>query len=103
MANKKTLKKQKAFSFDSLKRFESDSKLMSNKKVVREALIDALMHDDLNAFRDVFIAYVRYTSKSALVKKTGLGRQTLYDLLDMKKEFNPNFKTIGAILETLAA
>jgi DNA-binding phage protein len=76
---------------------------MANKKVVREALIDALMHDDLDAFRDVFVSYVRYTSKSKLAKKSGLGRQTLYDIMDRSKEFNPNFKTIGAILESLAA
>lgn len=103
MANNKTSKKQKAFSFEGLKKFEPDSKLMGNKKVVREALIDALMHDDLDAFRDVFLSYIRYTSKSKLSQKTGLGRQTLYDLQDSSKEFNPNFKTIGAILETLAA
>ncbi len=103
MAKTKTFDKRRGFSMKGLTRFKVDSKLMADPKVTRDALVDALVHNDLDAFRDVLISYVRATSKSALAKKACLGRQTLYDLMDNKKEFNPTLKTVGAILETLAA
>ena len=76
---------------------------LKDPKLVREVLIDALMENDLDTFQDVLIAHLRATSKSRLAVRTGLGRQTLYDLIDHKKEFNPTLSTLGALLKAIAA
>ncbi len=41
--------------------------------------------------------------KSKLAIETKLGRQTLYDLLDEEKPFNPGIKTLAPLLKTLEA
>jgi DNA-binding phage protein len=51
----------------------------------------------------VLIAHLQTVNKSKLASKTKLGRQTIYDLMDSKKEFNPSIKTLSIILENLAA
>lgn len=79
------------------------SKELLDKKLVREILIEALTHNDMETFQDVLVGYIRTSSKVALSKKTNLGRTTLYDLIDPTKPFNPTLDTIGKIFEELAA
>lgn len=76
---------------------------MKDRKLVREVLVEALMTNDLATFQDVLIAHLRAMSKSRLASKTGLGRQTLYDLIDESKDFNPTLSTLGAILKGIVA
>ena len=61
------------------------------------------MEDDLETFKDVLIAHIRAISKTQLSTKSKLGRQTLYDLIDEDKEFNPTLSTLGSILKAIAA
>ncbi len=75
---------------------------LKDPKLVKEILVEALMTNDLDVFQDVLVAYLRTTSKSKLAAKTKLGRQTLYDLIDEKKEFNPTLSTLASILESIA-
>jgi DNA-binding phage protein len=42
-------------------------------------------------------------NKAGLAKKSGIGRRTLYDLMDPNKEFNPELSTISAVIRSLAA
>jgi DNA-binding phage protein len=42
-------------------------------------------------------------NKAAIAKKAGIGRRTLYDLIDPKKEFNPELSTVSAVIRALAA
>lgn len=42
-------------------------------------------------------------NKTDFAKKAGLGRRTLYALIDSKKEFNPGLSTISAIIQSIAA
>jgi len=42
-------------------------------------------------------------NKMALAKKAGIGRRTLYSLLDSKKKFNPELSTVSAVIRALAA
>jgi hypothetical protein len=42
-------------------------------------------------------------NRAALAKKAGLGRRTLYDILDPKKKFNPALSTVSAVIRALAA
>ena len=86
-----------------MKHEPSTSKGLLDKKLVREVLIEALTNNDMETFQDVLVGYIRTSSKSALSKKTNLGRTTLYDLIDPDKPFNPTIDTIGKIFEELAA
>jgi DNA-binding phage protein len=46
---------------------------------------------------------ISYKPSTGLSSKTGLGRQTLYDLINDEKEFNPTLSTLAAILKAIAA
>jgi DNA-binding phage protein len=102
MAKVKISKKRKKSSLNSLREHDVFSGV-KDPKIVKQVLVDALMENDLDTFKDVLIAYLRSNSKTKLAAKTGLGRQTLYDLIDDSKPFNPTFETLGTILEKLAA
>ncbi len=102
MAKVKTSKKQKDFLLNGLRKFEPDPKLLSDNKLVIEALMEALLTNDVATFRDVLIAHLRTLSKTELAKRTGLGRRTLYDLMDEKK-FDPRLSTLSALLSKIAA
>lgn len=81
----------------------NESTLLKDKNSVREALLYALSMNDLEAFQDVLIAYLRISAKAQLSRKTKIGRTTLYDLMDPDKPFNPTLETLGKIFEELAA
>jgi DNA-binding phage protein len=102
MAKIKILKKQKTSSLNSLKKFEPNPKLLLNRKLIAEVLVDAILDNDIETFRDVLIAHLRTHSKTELAKKTGLGRRTLYDLMDDEK-FDPRLSTLSSLLSKIAA
>ena len=79
------------------------SKELTNPVLIKQAIMQALIDGDLEAVRDVLIAHLQTVNKSKLASKTKLGRQTLYDLMDSKKEFNPSIKTLFIILDNIAA
>ena len=86
-----------------LTKHESSDLLFKDAKIIKPILIDALMENDLETFKDVLIAHLRSLSKTELASKASLGRQTLYDLIDDSKEFNPTLSTLGSILKAIAA
>jgi len=104
MAKTEISKKQKASGKHSFVKHEPNSnKDLANKKLVREILIDALSQNDMETFQEVLVAYLRTSSKLSLSKNSKIGRTTLYDLMNPKKEFNPTLETLGKIFEDLAA
>ncbi len=107
MDKTKTLKKQKKHS-KKLKNpiltiHDPFSPELSDPKFIKQAVLQALIDCDLEAVRDLLIAHLQTVNKSKLATKTKLGRQTLYDLMDSKKEFNPSIKTLTTILDNIAA
>jgi DNA-binding phage protein len=76
---------------------------LKDAKLVKEVLVEALMNNDLETFQDVLTAHIRTVSKSKLAAKSKIGRQTLYDLIDEEKEFNPTLSTLGSILKAIVA
>ena len=87
-----------------LKEYDSSkSKTLIGPEAVREALLDCVQTGDTETFREVLVAYIKRTNKTSLAKKTGLGRRTIYDLIDPKKDFNPELSTISALIQALAA
>ncbi len=107
MGKVKTSKKQKKSLIKSKVPllFEHDpySKELADPKLIKLTILQALMDSDLEAVRDVLVAHLQTVNKSNLAIKTKLGRQTIYDLMDSKKEFNPSIKTLSAILDNIAA
>ena len=79
------------------------SRELKNSKLVSEALLECIRTGDLESFRDVLTSYLMTANKAALAKKAGLGRRTLYDILDPKKKFNPELSTVSAVIRALAA
>lgn len=101
MAKKKTSERQRK---SSIRLYPHDpKKSLQDPKEVLETLLYCLSINDIEAFQDVLVAYLKYASKTDLAKQTKLGRRTLYDLLDRKKQFNPTISTIGPLLKALAA
>lgn len=79
------------------------SKELKDPKVLVEALLDCIKSGDLEAFQEVLIAHLMTVNKSEIAKRSGVGRRTLYDLMDPKKEFNPSLATLAAVIRSLAA
>ncbi len=107
MGKVKILKKQKK----SLIKLKTPSLVVHNPfdnrladvVLIKRAVFQALVDGDVEAVRDLLIAHLRTVNKSKLAAKTKLGRQTIYDLIDRNKEFNPSIKTLTTILDNLAA
>lgn len=70
-------------------------------KLVREILADCILNGDMDTFQDVFLAFIRSQPKSKLAERSRLGRQTLYDLLNEEKKFNPEWETLCSLLKAI--
>ena len=79
------------------------SKELKDAKIVQEALLECIKNGDLASFREVLIAHLMTANKVQIAKKAGIGRRTLYDLIDPKKEFNPELSTVSAVIRALAS
>lgn len=103
MAKTGTSKKQKKSATKSLKVHEPfASPELKDSKLVVETLLDCLRDGDVKAFREVLTAHLMTTNKAKIAKKAGLGRRTLYDLMDPSRKFNPELSTLSAIIHALA-
>jgi len=99
-----TLKKQKKSEMKSLKEHVPfTSKELKDPELVANTLLECIKSGDLDSFRDVLVAHLATVNKLAIAKKAGIGRRTLYDLLDPKKKFNPELSTVSAVIRALAA
>ncbi|MEK6578921.1 MAG: hypothetical protein AABZ55_06815 [Bdellovibrionota bacterium] len=76
---------------------------LKNPKLVSETLLECIKTGDLDTFREVLVAHLMTVNKMAVAKKAGIGRRTLYDLMDLNKKFNPELATISAVIRALAA
>ena len=104
MAKAGTSKKQKKSATKSLKVHEPfNSKELKDRKLVVETLLDCIRTGDIETFREVLISHLMTVNKSNLAVKAGIGRRTLYDLIDPKKEFNPELSTVSAVIKALVA
>jgi DNA-binding phage protein len=102
MVKTKIFKKQKI----SLKKSKSITLLphdpyvkdLAEKERIREAVYHSLVEGDLEAVQDLLIAHLATLNKLKLVNEKKIGRQTLYDLMNRERDFNPTLKTIVTIL-----
>lgn len=79
------------------------SKELKDSQLVINTLLDCIRSGDTESFREVLVAHLMTVNKTDFAKKAGLGRRTLYALIDSKKEFNPELSTISAIIQSIAA
>lgn len=79
------------------------SKELKDSHLVAETLLECIRSGDLEAFREVLMSHLMTVNKVAVAKKAGIGRRTLYDLIDPKKDFNPELSTVSAVIRALAA
>jgi len=79
------------------------SKELRDSKLVINTLLECIRNGDLLSFRDVLVAHLMTVNKMNLAARAGIGRQTLYDLIDPKKKFNPELSTVSAVIRALAA
>lgn len=79
------------------------SEELKNSHLVAETLLECIKTGDIDSFREVLTAHLMTVNKVHIAKKAGIGRRTLYDLIDPKKEFNPELSTISAVIRALAA
>ena len=70
---------------------------------VIDTLLDCIREGDIASFREVLVAHLITVNKLELARKSGIGRRTIYDLLDPKKDFNPELNTLTALFQALAA
>ena len=79
------------------------SKELGDAKLVIESLLECIRINDLDSFREILAAHLMTVNKVELAKKAGIGRRTIYDLIDLEREFNPELATISALISSLAA
>ena len=79
------------------------SQTLKDTQAVIETLLDCIKENDLDSFREVLAAHLMTVNKVELAKKSGIGRRTIYDLLDPEKDFNPGIGTISALIQAMAA
>ena len=104
MPKKKILTERKRSAMKSLREhvpFKSDT--LKDSEVVTEVLLDCIRTGDLESFREVLAAHLTTVNKTDLARKAGIGRRTIYDIIDPSKNFNPELSTISALLLALAA
>ncbi len=93
MDSKKISKKQK----NSSKKFN-----FNQPDLVREILAECILSGDMETFEDVILAFIRSQPKTKLAHQLRIGRQTLYDLVNEDKKFNPEWDTLSGILKAMA-
>ena len=103
MAKTKILKKPKRSIKNTLIPYKFNQKLFTHRHEVREVLLESLAMGDIETFRDVLIAFLKAQSMTEFSKKSGLGRQTIYDMLKKPQEFDPQVSTVAKIMTALAA
>ncbi len=75
---------------------------LKDSKLVSDTLLECIRTGDLDAFREVLASHIMSANKLQLAKKTGIGRRTLYDILDPTINFNPALATVCAIMRGLS-
>jgi len=104
MGKVKISKKQKKSETKSLKAYVPfKSPELKDPHLVAETLLECIKTGDVDSFREVLTAHLLTVNKSLYAKKICIGRRTLYDLIDPKKEFNPELSTISAVIKSLVA
>lgn len=108
MANKKTSTKQKKSPIKStpskmkvggmtFTSFSPSKELVKNSSLVSEALIEALMDGDKEAFQEILSGYLKAREITKVAKLAGLSRTSIYEAMDTSK--NPSLESLCKIMK----
>lgn len=104
MAKTKTFKKPRGSKRSQLKDYDPyNQPELQDVQLTIEVLHDCIEEGDVDLFRETLYAHLRSVNKLQFAERAKIGRRTLYDLLDPKKEFNPGFHTLSALFQALKA
>ena len=76
-------------------------KVAKKKGSAVDRLLSCMKNNDLETFQIILIEILTKTNKKALAEKAGIERRTLYRLLDLRCDFNPELATIAALMKAL--
>jgi len=109
MARKKTSRKR-AFSFDAIppRRLRGSARVtdhdpkaaLGDRKLIIEALTEALVDGDAQAFKEILAAHLEVVQKESFYEKAGLSRRTLYRML--APGGNPTLENIARVVKAIA-
>ncbi len=106
MARTNTLKKRRRSPKKSMAVILHPHKVLDesvlDREVLKSILMEALIDGDIETLKDVLVNQIRLANKADLLRESKLGRQTLYDLIEGKREFNPTVKTLSLLLKAFA-
>lgn len=113
MAKKKTLSKRRKYSIEDfpgveLKSFEgidptpySPGETMRDKAFIAKALIECIIENDMEAFKEILSGHMRVVNKDELAKKTGISKRTLFRMVS--PEGNPTLENASKVIHELCA
>lgn len=81
--------------------FTSDE--LKDSQLVIDTLLECIKTGDIDSFREVLTAHLLTVNKVKFAKKSGLGRRTIYDLINPDRKFNPELTTVSALIKAIAA
>jgi DNA-binding phage protein len=84
------------------KRNSAKAVTSSHSKQMSELLLNCIRDEDLDSFQNILISFLATLNKSHFAKKAGIGRATLYEMIDPKRNFNPELSTVAAVIRALA-
>ena len=96
MGSNTTSGKPKKFVHKSLQVYEPPD-FIGDYQITAEALLDCLEYGDTDSFREVLAEFLESTNKTEFAVVTGIGRRTLYEIMDFDRPFNPELSTLMAI------
>ena len=102
MANRKTLKKpkkqpKKSTVINGIELLDHDpSAIFKNHNEIKQALFEALMDGDKEAFVDILSGYVRAHNILEVCRRTGLSRTVVYEAIS--EDGNPSLDTLCKIM-----
>ena len=113
MAKKKTLKKHKKYSIEDFPGVELKSlegidltpynpgAIMRDKAHIAKALIECIVENDMEAFKEILSGHMRVINKDELAKKTGISKRTLFRMVS--PEGNPTLENASKVIHELCA
>lgn len=73
---------------------------MRDRKFIIEALTEALMDGDTQAFKEILAAHLEVVQKKSFYERAGLSRRTLYRML--APGGNPTLENIARVVKAIA-
>ena len=115
MANQKTSKKRRDSSASFLndmpkmklkqgvktRKLDPD-KMLVDRNFIAQALGEALLENEIEAFKEILLAHLQAVDKKMdVIERSGMNKTTFYQALSPRG--NPSLKTLGKIISALAA